>query len=64
MQVTIKFKGLVLTCVGTYEPEERSYEHWAPASWQTTEVWLGDYNITDLVEDKLLEIDELCLAEV
>ena len=64
MQVTIKFKGHRLVCIGKYEPEERSQEHWAPESWQTTKVWLGDNNITDLVEDKLLEIDELCLQEV
>ena len=65
MQVTIKFKGHTLVCIGDYEPEFRSSDYWYPESRTTTEIWLnGEIDVTDLLEDYLQEIDHLCLAEV
>lgn len=65
MQVTIKFKGHRLVCIGDYEPEFRTHDYFHPESWTTTEVWLnGEIDVTDLLEDYLQEIDHLCIAEV
>jgi hypothetical protein len=63
---TITYKGVELTCVFDYQPEEpmEMYDRnntgypGCPADISDIYVYIGDVDITELVEDELKKIEE------